>query len=81
MLAVARLYFQGEKHLPHATVGRRSTLNANNLVLYDAAQAFQFNLEGRSNHLVRIPRHMLNSRITDIESLMLSNLVLMRMKL
>lgn len=48
---------------------RRTTLNANNLVLYDAAQAFQFNLEGKSNHLVRIPRYMIDSRLKDVEDL------------
>ena len=39
--------------------GRKATLAADSLVLYDAAQTFRFSLGGRDNHLVRIPRHLL----------------------
>ena len=49
--------------------GRKATLAADSLVLYDAAQTFRFSLGGRDNHLVRIPRHLLSGRLPGLESL------------
>lgn len=43
--------------------GRKATLAADSLVLYDAAQTFRFSLGGRDNHLVRIPRHLLSCHL------------------
>lgn len=49
--------------------GRKAALAADSLVLYDASQTFRVSLGGHDNHLVRIPRHLLNSRLPGIESL------------
>lgn len=49
--------------------GRKAVLGADNLMLYDAAQAFRFSLGGTDNHLVRIPRHLLSSRLPGVENL------------
>jgi AraC-like DNA-binding protein len=48
--------------------GRNAILEPGNLFLYDASQTFRFSLGGY-NHLTRIPRHLLSSRIPDIENL------------
>ncbi|KAA8731164.1 helix-turn-helix domain-containing protein [Acinetobacter qingfengensis] len=47
--------------------GRNSKLIDNSLVLYDAAQTFNFSLGGQKNHLMRIPRHLLKHRLPNIE--------------
>ena len=44
--------------------GRRACLSAGDLVLYDAAQTFRFSIGGCDNHLIRIPRHLLNGQIS-----------------
>ncbi len=44
--------------------GRRASLSAGDLVLYDAAQTFRFSIGGKNNHLIRIPRHLLNGQIS-----------------
>ncbi|PLM96427.1 AraC family transcriptional regulator, partial [Klebsiella variicola] len=49
--------------------GRKATLAADSLVLYDAAQTFRFSLGGRDNHLVRIPRHLLSCHLPGVEHL------------
>ncbi|MCV9880236.1 helix-turn-helix domain-containing protein [Brenneria izbisi] len=49
--------------------GRRAALAANSLVLYDASQTFRFSLGGTDNHLVRIPRHLLSTRLPGVENL------------
>lgn len=43
--------------------GRKTTLTADNLFLYDATQAFRFSLGGSENHLLRIPRELLSQRL------------------
>ncbi|MEG3129270.1 helix-turn-helix domain-containing protein [Pantoea cypripedii] len=43
--------------------GRKASLAAGNLVLYDAAQTFRFSIGGRNNHLIRIPRHLLTGKV------------------
>ncbi|GAA5004798.1 helix-turn-helix domain-containing protein [Acinetobacter puyangensis] len=48
--------------------GRNSKLIDNSLVLYDAAQTFNFSLGGQKNHLMRIPRHLLKHRMPNIEN-------------
>ncbi|WP_249977993.1 helix-turn-helix domain-containing protein [Vreelandella olivaria] len=47
--------------------GRNANLSANSLFLYDAGQSFKFSIGGQSNHLIRIPRHLLNSRVEGVE--------------
>ena len=49
--------------------GRNALLQPGSLVLYDAAQTFRFSLGGRDNHLMRIPRHLLSSRLPQVERL------------
>ncbi|WP_151987499.1 helix-turn-helix domain-containing protein [Acinetobacter oleivorans] len=49
--------------------GRTTQYQNNSLMLYDAAQTFQFNLAGNKNHLIRIPRHLLINRVPNIEHL------------
>ncbi|KEA63042.1 hypothetical protein ADIMK_2566 [Marinobacterium lacunae] len=49
--------------------GRKTQLEMDNLVLYDAAQAFRFSLGGDNIQLVRIPRHLLSSRLKGLENL------------
>lgn len=48
--------------------GRQAVLGQDRLFLYDASQAFRFSLGG-SNHLVRIPRYLLNARLPGVEHL------------
>lgn len=48
---------------------RRTLLSPEDLVLYDAAQAFRFSLAGENNHLLRIPRPLLEPHIPGIESM------------
>ncbi|WP_084308108.1 helix-turn-helix domain-containing protein [Phytopseudomonas flavescens] len=48
--------------------GRAARLASDQLFLYDASQTFRFSLGG-TNHLVRIPRHLLSSRLPDVEHL------------
>ncbi|WP_343590709.1 helix-turn-helix domain-containing protein [Paracidovorax wautersii] len=45
---------------------RQAVLDRDRLFLYDASQAFRFSLGG-SNHLVRIPRHLLSARLPGVE--------------
>ncbi|AIZ33273.1 helix-turn-helix domain-containing protein [Pseudomonas parafulva] len=47
--------------------GRQARLAADDLFLYDADQRFRFSLGGTENHLLRIPRHWLASRVPGIE--------------
>ncbi|WP_336749953.1 helix-turn-helix domain-containing protein [Pantoea vagans] len=47
--------------------GRRTSLSAGDLVLYDAAQTFRFSIGGNHNHLVRIPRHLLKGQTSAME--------------
>ncbi|GAM32333.1 transcriptional regulator, AraC family [Acinetobacter calcoaceticus] len=49
--------------------GRTTQYRNNSLMLYDAAQTFQFNLAGSKNHLIRIPRYLLINRVPNIEHL------------
>ncbi|MDA3559448.1 helix-turn-helix domain-containing protein [Acinetobacter sp. AOR15_HL] len=49
--------------------GRTTQYRNNSLMLYDAAQTFQFNLAGNKNHLIRIPRYLLINRVPNIEHL------------
>lgn len=49
--------------------GRKALLEADSLMLYDADQAFSFSLGGADNHLVRIPRHLLSTRLPGVENL------------
>lgn len=49
--------------------GRGAKYQNNSLMLYDAAQTFQFNLEGNKNHLIRIPRYLLANKVPNIEHL------------
>lgn len=49
--------------------GRTTQYRNNSLMLYDAAQTFQFNLAGNRNHLIRIPRYLLINRVPNIEHL------------
>lgn len=49
--------------------GRRTKYQNNNLMLYDAAQTFQFNLSGQKNHLIRIPRYLIANRLPNIKHL------------
>jgi len=49
--------------------GRRATLSPNNLFIYDAAESFRFSLGRSENHLVRIPRQLLASRLPRIEQM------------
>lgn len=46
--------------------GRKATLAADNLFLYDASQTFRFSLGGTENHLVRIPRQLLSQRLPGV---------------
>lgn len=46
--------------------GRKATLAAGNLFLYDASQTFRFSLGGTENHLIRIPRQLLSERLPGI---------------
>ncbi|WP_175758250.1 helix-turn-helix domain-containing protein [Burkholderia ambifaria] len=48
--------------------GRQAVLGQGRLFLYDASQTFRFSLGG-SNHLVRIPRYLLNARLPGVEQL------------
>lgn len=48
--------------------GRFSQLVDNSLVLYDAAQTFDFTLGGAKSHLMRIPRHLLSQHLPNIEN-------------
>lgn len=43
--------------------GRKASLRANDLVLYDASQTFRFSIGGQKNHLIRIPRHLLTGKV------------------
>jgi AraC-like DNA-binding protein len=43
--------------------GRKATLGAGNLFLYDATRPFRFSLGGSENHLMRIPRQLLTERL------------------
>ncbi|GAB7528335.1 helix-turn-helix domain-containing protein [Pseudomonas sp. 3A(2025)] len=43
--------------------GRKTTLTADNLFMYDATQPFRFSLGGSENHLLRIPRELLSQRL------------------
>lgn len=47
---------------------RQAVLGRDRLFLYDASQTFRFSLGG-SNHLVRIPRHLLSTRLPGVENL------------
>ena len=49
--------------------GRHTKYKKNSLMLYDAAQTFQFNLAGHKNHLIRIPRYLLANRVPNIQHL------------
>ncbi|KPZ08662.1 helix-turn-helix domain-containing protein [Pseudomonas syringae group genomosp. 3] len=49
--------------------GRKALLQVGSLVLYDAAQTFRFSLGGQHNHLTRIPRHLLSSRLPQVEQM------------
>jgi AraC-like DNA-binding protein len=46
--------------------GRKATLAADSLFLYDASQTFRFSLGGTENHLVRIPRQLLSQRLPGV---------------
>lgn len=46
--------------------GRKATLAAGNLFLYDASQTFRFSLGGTENHLIRIPRQLLSERLPGV---------------
>ncbi|GLW39403.1 transcriptional regulator [Pectobacterium carotovorum subsp. carotovorum] len=48
---------------------RRALLTPDSMVLYDAAQTFRFSIGGQATHLVRIPRHLLSSRLPGVENL------------
>lgn len=48
---------------------RRALLTPDSIVLYDAAQTFRFSIGGQATHLVRIPRHLLSSRLPGVENL------------
>ncbi|MHA7685433.1 AraC-like ligand-binding domain-containing protein [Cupriavidus sp. PET2-C1] len=48
--------------------GRQAVLGRDRLFLYDASQTFRFSLGG-DNHLVRIPRHLLSTRLPGVEHL------------
>jgi len=45
--------------------GRQTILEHQQLVIYDAAQTFRFDLEGE-NHLIRVPRHLLSQHLPNI---------------
>ena len=47
--------------------GRHTKYKNNSLMLYDAAQTFKFNLAGHKNHLIRIPRYLLENRVPNIQ--------------
>lgn len=49
--------------------GRQAALQHGNLVLYDADQAFRFDLGGDAAHLLRIPRRLLSKRVPGVEKL------------
>ena len=44
---------------------RRTALACQQLVIYDAAQTFKFDIEGE-NHLIRVPRHLLSRHLPNI---------------
>ena len=46
--------------------GRSTQLHTNDLVLYDAAQGFELEIGGNNNHLLRIPRALVQPHIPDI---------------
>ncbi|MCF8999178.1 helix-turn-helix domain-containing protein [Acinetobacter nectaris] len=54
--------------------GREVKLQNNHLILYDAAQTFNFSLYGAKNHLIRIPRHLLSKRVNNIQNMVAINL-------
>lgn len=46
--------------------GRKATLGAGNVFLYDASQTFRFSMGGTENHLIRVPRQLLTQRLPRI---------------
>ncbi|MCY9876928.1 helix-turn-helix domain-containing protein [Vibrio natriegens] len=46
--------------------GRKADIHRGDLVLYDSAKAFKFSFGGNSNHLVRIPRSLLNKTLPNV---------------
>ncbi len=61
-------FFQGG-HGQIEQGGRRADIHRGDLVLYDSAQAFKFSFGGNTNHLVRIPRHLMSKNLPNIGKL------------
>lgn len=49
--------------------GRQAVFEHGSMFLYDADQAFRFNLGGDAAHLLRIPRNLLSKRVPGVEKL------------